>query len=645
LREKLLLFILFIFISFKGNSQQFYAANSLGQLLLVTITNNVPTFKSVQGCGDYQYFSIAIAGNKIYYNTVNGNLYSADITTGTYPITNCKLISAGVAGNALTIDQQGKLYYAYGYQLYSIDSKSANPVPKLLGIMPYSAGGDLAFFNNQLYMAAPEGIVAVNLSDPSKSKLYISIPGTFILGLANVIKNGQNVMYAFDSESGGTMVLELDMQNKTVAGVVGTVPFAIFDAGSATEAGIVARINISSFNISQACDVFNKANVVVVCKPDTSQYKFTLNTGQSNTTGIFNNLAPGTYQLNITSSGVPVPTDTSFMIPDFTLNNPVITATLKNPICDIAGTIKLDAGIANTAYSIKYGNNTFGFDHKFTGLVAGTYHFTILNSKGCIADEKDYLLRQDACPPIVISNIQVDPECDVFGRARITVTTSAHPDNYTYTLNNVSDTTGVFNFIKPGTYDLTITSSGGDKAEQQVIVPDYTLNKPAITYLVKNAECALPGEIQFTINGNSDGATTIKHGTDIYPLNQTIKNLSPGYNYFSVLNQGGCVVDTLLINIPQDECIPIVFPNAFTPNADGINDVFRPNQNSDPVVYQLLIYDRWGALIFQSKSLYTGWDGKHNGKPAPYGVYYWVAKYTMPDNKNSTQSGYVTLIK
>ncbi|MDF2432214.1 MAG: hypothetical protein JWP44_1845 [Mucilaginibacter sp.] len=645
MREKLLLFVVFILISFKCYSQQFYAANSLGQLLLVTMTNTGPTYQYVQGCGDYRYFSIAISGSKIYFNSVNGVLYSADITTNTYPIANCTQISASVAGNALTIDKEGVLYYANGYQLYSIDSKSANPVPKLLGTMPYSAGGDLAFFNNVLYMAAPQGIVAVNLTDPSKSTLYISIPGKFILGLANVVKNGKNIIYAFDSEFSGTNILELDMQNQKVVGVVGTLPFMVYDAGSATEAGIVERINISSFNINQECDVFNKANLAIVCKPDTNQYTFTLNTGQKNTTGIFNSLAPGKYQLNIKSNGVQLPTDTSFVVPDFTVNNPVITATLKNPICDITGTIKLDAGTSNAAYSIKYGGNIFGFDHKFTGLAAGTYHFTILNSKGCVADEKDYVLQRDVCPPIVVSNIKVDPECAVFGQASVTVTTVAHPDHYVYTFNNVSDTTGVFNFIKPGTFDLVITSSGGDKVTQQVIVPDYTLNKPAITYMVKNADCALPGEVKFTVNGNSNGASTIKHEADLYALDQTIKNLSPGVNYFSVLNQQGCVVDTLLVNIPQNECMPIVFPNTFTPNGDNINDIFRPNQNSDPVIYKLLVYDRWGVLIFQSKSLYNGWDGRYNNKPVPSGVYYWVAKYTLPDNKNSTQSGYVTLIR
>jgi gliding motility-associated-like protein len=404
-------------------------------------------------------------------------------------------------------------------------------------------------------------------------------------------------------------------------------------------------VGVLNVNITQECDVFNKAHAEIVCNPHTNQYTFTLNTGQKNTSGVFNDLAPGDYKATISSNGDESPVTISFTVNDFTIGNPVTTITSKNPICDLKGQIKLDAGIANSSYSIKYGNNVFGFDHTFTGLIAGSYHFTILNAKGCIADEKDYILKQDECPPIVISNIDIKQRCDIFNQASVQVVTTEHPDTYTYILNDISNSTGFFDAIAPGTYNLVITSSGGDRKEQQLLIPDYSLSPAAITYKIKNAICTLPGEIKFTANEGSKGASQIKHGTDVYSINQTITGLTSGVNYFTVLNAQGCIIDTLNVNIPQDDCNAVVFPNTFTPNGDGINDIFRPNQDSNPVNYRLLIYNRQGALIFQSLSFYNGWDGTYHGNPVPFGVYYWIANYTMPGAKIATQSGSVTLIK
>ncbi|MDB5086396.1 MAG: hypothetical protein JWR09_390 [Mucilaginibacter sp.] len=404
-------------------------------------------------------------------------------------------------------------------------------------------------------------------------------------------------------------------------------------------------VGVLNATITQECDVFNKAHAEIVCNPHVNQYTFTLNTGKTNTTGIFDNLDPGNYQATIASNGDESPVTINFTITNFTIGNPVITITSKNPICDLKGQIKLDAGAANSSYSIKYGNDVFGFDHTFNSLIAGSYHFTILNAKGCIADEKDYMLQQDECPPIVISNISIKQRCDVFNQASVQVLTTEHPDIYTYTLNDISNSTGFFDAIAPGTYNLVITSSGGDRKEQQLLVPDYSLSSAAITYKIKNAICTLPGEIKFTANEGSKGASQIKHGTDFYSINQTITSLTSGVNYFTVLNAQGCIIDIINVNIPQDDCNAVVFPNTFTPNGDGINDVFRPNQDSNPVNYRLLIYNRQGALIFQSLSFYNGWDGTYHGNPVPFGVYYWIANYTMPGAKMATQSGSVTLIK
>ncbi len=94
----------------------------------------------------------------------------------------------------------------------------------------------------------------------------------------------------------------------------------------------------------------------------------------------------------------------------------------------------------------------------------------------------------------------------------------------------------------------------------------------------------------------------------------------------------------------------IIIPNAFTPNADAHNDHFKPLVLTEGVTnFSMLIYNRWGQLIFESKDYTTGWDGQVNGKPAPPGVYIYVISYNVRTGiesfKSEVSKGHVTLLR
>lgn len=91
----------------------------------------------------------------------------------------------------------------------------------------------------------------------------------------------------------------------------------------------------------------------------------------------------------------------------------------------------------------------------------------------------------------------------------------------------------------------------------------------------------------------------------------------------------------------------IYLPNAFSPNGDGINDIFRPVNYFPEVTadYLMLIYNRWGQKVYESKSPYEGWNGNFNGEIAPLGVYFYYVRYLSLENINFEQKGLVTLIR
>ena len=121
----------------------------------------------------------------------------------------------------------------------------------------------------------------------------------------------------------------------------------------------------------------------------------------------------------------------------------------------------------------------------------------------------------------------------------------------------------------------------------------------------------------------------------------------PGVYSVDITTQDQCTLsDTVEIS---NLCTSsIFFPNSFTPNSDGINDVFQAYGRFVPE-YELQIFDRWGELIFSTTDFAEGWDGTYNGKEAPVGVYVWSARYRLINlrggNPEFEKIGRVTLVR
>jgi len=96
--------------------------------------------------------------------------------------------------------------------------------------------------------------------------------------------------------------------------------------------------------------------------------------------------------------------------------------------------------------------------------------------------------------------------------------------------------------------------------------------------------------------------------------------------------------------LDANSCCSIMFPNAFTPNGDGHNDVFRPIFNGYHNFHFFRIVNRWGETIFESDNSLPSWDGTFNGVPQDIGVYYYFIQYDCGGNTIEAK-GDVTLIR
>ena len=88
----------------------------------------------------------------------------------------------------------------------------------------------------------------------------------------------------------------------------------------------------------------------------------------------------------------------------------------------------------------------------------------------------------------------------------------------------------------------------------------------------------------------------------------------------------------------------IYTPNAFTPDGDGVNDVFQIS-GGNIIDMECLIFNRWGQVIHSLDSPEDFWNGTYQGFPCQDGTYIWKLKYTDFNNKKYELSGHINLIR
>ena len=118
------------------------------------------------------------------------------------------------------------------------------------------------------------------------------------------------------------------------------------------------------------------------------------------------------------------------------------------------------------------------------------------------------------------------------------------------------------------------------------------------------------------------------------------------YPFLLVTNIYGCT-DTISSKVNITKEATFYIPNAFSPNNDGINDEFKPyGLDLEKGKYEMVIFNRWGDMVFQTTDVKKGWDGndKTRNVICATGVYVWKIFYTDALGHQHENEGRVTLI-
>jgi gliding motility-associated-like protein len=370
--------------------------------------------------------------------------------------------------------------------------------------------------------------------------------------------------------------------------------------------------------------------------------------------------ASGVYSVTVTVNGctsAATTTNVVISVPKvaFAGNNQVVCA--NSPQVTLAGTITSD----NTGIWISSGTGTFSpsntslsatYTPSVADIAAGNITLTLssVNNGGCGVASSSIQVTITPTPIVNAGGNKSICDSDPFASLAGSVT-------YTSGGRWTTSGTGTFspsanaitaNYIpseadkKTGSVNLTLTSVGNNcltttDVMTLTIIPSPTLSMPDTKYILEGQSAVLnPVVTGSNLQYLWSPATNLSSATISNPV---VTGVTSQLYTLSVTGTGGCIVQKqIMVNVLK----PIVVPNTFTPNGDGINDRWVIKELENYPGAQLNVFNRYGTILYRANGNYVPWDGNYNGQPVPFGTYYYLidlGKY------GQRMSGYIVVLR
>lgn len=197
---------------------------------------------------------------------------------------------------------------------------------------------------------------------------------------------------------------------------------------------------------------------------------------------------------------------------------------------------------------------------------------------------------------------------------------------------------------------ITCLTFVNQAADAQTELPAHGLGDTIPLILVNlasiNIRCSesKDGQVIFTVRGGKPPYTYSIPGL-ITQSDSVIKHLDADKYRCRVTDSDGQEIEGIITVKKEWRFCSVVVPNAFSPNGDGRNDIFKVYVQDDITEFHMQIYDRWGHKVYEGRDPYTGWDGKFNGHPSVPASYLWAVTYLDNKKQPTKQQGTMTLLR
>jgi gliding motility-associated-like protein len=334
----------------------------------------------------------------------------------------------------------------------------------------------------------------------------------------------------------------------------------------------------------------------------------------------------------------------------------VNASALANTVC--SGNVANLLGTGGGSYAW-VGPNSFSSANQnptISGVLAnasGIYTLTVTDVNNCTAKDTVRLLVNQT--PIIISNAG-DTTCTGgaltlsanFGVGTVVNWYSDQSGSLllqgnSSTYNPTPAGNGVYTYYAQATLNgctstLTPVSAGYFNINAAASADVYNGNAPLSVNFTNGSTGVTPSDTYSWIFGDGSGTNTI-NPSHVFGTGGT-------YNVILTVtdDESGCS-DTALVTIRVEDDLVIVVPNVFTPNGDGVNDLFHIKLTGAKSA-EGFIYNRWGQLLYKWDVLNVSWDGKgSNGEDCPDANYFYIIKVIDNKDKKHEFPGYTLIIR
>ncbi|MFI5150350.1 MAG: gliding motility-associated C-terminal domain-containing protein, partial [Bacteroidia bacterium] len=339
------------------------------------------------------------------------------------------------------------------------------------------------------------------------------------------------------------------------------------------------------------------------------------------------NLAPGTYTCTITDThGCSLQT-----VAVITTSGaaPVASITASGPTTFCQGSTVTLTATGGGTYSWSNGATTAGI----TVSTAGTYSVTVTN--GCGSNSTASVITVNPLPLASVTGGGTICHGDSL------LLTASGGASYSWSTGQTG--TSIY-AAASGTYTVTASNGCGTSSAVTTVnvgsvtagfTADSTSGNASLTVHFTNTSSASATTWSWNFG---DGSTATGAGA--------VHTFGTGGTYTVVLtvtNATGCTDTYSMLITVSDQTSWIHFPDVFTPNGDGSNDLFLfPSMGITE--FDVIIYDRWGVQLSELRSPDDGWDGRTiAGEPASNGTYYYILKAKGADKKVYNHQGWFML--
>lgn len=275
---------------------------------------------------------------------------------------------------------------------------------------------------------------------------------------------------------------------------------------------------------------------------------------------------------------------------------------------------------------------------------AGTYTVTVTDDLGCELVNALTVRRVE----IEAEISALEPTCFGSRDGSISVDTFYGGDGpYSFGINDrIPKLDPVFTGLPAGPYNIIVTDANGCSWEGYIEIEDpealIVELGPDLNISLNDTVTILPQVNRPVVEVNWLPGSGLSCDNCLNPIASPFETTEYEVRVF---DEDGCrAVDVITIKIGKIRNVYI--PSAFSPNYDGDNDFFTIFGGDDVVrINRLLIFDRWGSLVFENGSILPGdetqgWDGRYKGRDMPEGVYvYWAELLFIDDNTRLYEGG------